>query len=49
MNKNETVSLSVRDAIQHIGLDQLKPHPRNEEIYGRAPKVLLDLVESDPT
>lgn len=44
MNKNETVSLSVSDAIQHIGLDQLKPHPRNEEIYG-CTESIADLVE----
>ena len=44
MNKNETVSLSVSDAIQHIGLDQLKPHPRNEEIYGSTESI-ADLVE----
>ncbi|MEG4006258.1 ParB N-terminal domain-containing protein [Microcoleus sp. Pol11C1] len=44
MNKNETVSLSVSDAIQHIGLDQLKPHPRNEEIYGCTARI-ADLVE----
>lgn len=44
MNKNETVSLSVSDAIQHIGLDQLKPHPRNEEIYGCSESI-ADLVE----
>ena len=44
MNKNETVSLSVSDAIQYIGLDQLKPHPRNEEIYG-CTESIADLVE----
>ena len=44
MNKNETVSLSVSDAIQYIGLDQLKPHPRNEEIYGCTARI-ADLVE----
>ena len=44
MNKNKTVSLSVSEAIQHIGLDQLKPHPRNEEIYG-CTESIADLVE----
>ena len=44
MNKNETVLLSVSDAIQHIGLDQLQPHPRNEEIYG-CTESIADLVE----
>jgi hypothetical protein len=38
------VSLSVSDAIQHIGQDQLKPHPRNEEIYG-CTESIGDLVE----
>lgn len=45
MNENQTMSLVVSDEIQYVKLDRLKPHPRNEEVYGSCESI-ADLVES---
>lgn len=45
MNDNETKLLTVSDEIQYVRLDRLKPHPRNEEVYGNSDSI-ADLVES---
>ncbi|MFB2895185.1 ParB/RepB/Spo0J family partition protein [Aerosakkonemataceae cyanobacterium BLCC-F50] len=44
MNQNEPILLKLSNEIQHIELERLKPHPRNEEIYGSCESI-ADLVE----
>lgn len=44
MNQNESILLNLSKEIQHIELERLKPHPRNEEIYGSCESI-ADLVE----
>lgn len=45
MNENEIMLLIPSNEIQHIELDRLKPHPRNEEVYGSCESI-ADLVKS---
>lgn len=45
MNENEIMLLIPSNEIQHIELDRLKPHPRNEEVYGSCEDI-TDLVKS---
>ncbi|HAZ48768.1 MAG TPA: chromosome partitioning protein ParB [Cyanobacteria bacterium UBA11369] len=45
MNENNTTLLACGNEIQHIELDRLKQHPRNEEVYGSCESI-TDLVES---
>ncbi|VXD16780.1 ParB/RepB/Spo0J family partition protein [Planktothrix paucivesiculata] len=45
MNTSQTQSLKSFDVIEYVPLNHLKPHPRNEAIYGRN-ENLTDLMEA---
>ena len=45
MNEKQTKLLAIGNFIQHIELDRLKAHPRNEEVYGSSENI-ADLVKS---